>query len=54
MKAYIKPEIELVNIYMESMIAESPQVFTDEVPPSASEINIRLFDDVEPESFPKF
>lgn len=60
MKTYIKPEMDVVNITMESMIAESdgPKVFTDPVSTEEAGIkqmeNILDVSDITGFSFPSF
>ena len=44
-KIYLKPQTEVVNIRLESIIATSPAVFSDPMPPSSAGIKINTFDD---------
>ena len=44
-KIYQEPELEVINIQLESIIASSPSVFTDPMPPESAGASEVVFDE---------
>lgn len=44
-KTYQKPALEVINIQLESIIASSPSVFTDPMPPESAGASDAVFDE---------
>lgn len=44
-KIYQQPELEVINVQLESIIASSPSVFTDPMPPESAGASEGLFDE---------